>query len=470
MQIKRTTIPYVGRSRWGADGNKKTRRRSTIYNSGGSGGTGAGIGPLYPSGTAMCELSLTSSYIYDTDLPATITMDVIGQVNNQRVPTYVLTENITGGYPSMTITVTDNGTDHAVLSVALPANFMAAGKLTIPVLVNSSTGANIITPIGTQTMEDAFTARTKTTKQVDCFWEYSILHVTADGTIIRGPIRWTPNLARRFSNGQGPLEEDRLYMDVIRYNHNTYKCITSYTQTAGSVWASVSSNWQMDNSFNYIAVGLDLDYAERIELDPSNLIVVNNGNSDVITIGTEGINAVGTITCGESRTKSLNVVNNSNVTVARITGSGDVIANHSLSSPNVYATDMYSDNIRFTGSEYPEAYRTAARSPFVIEMAYITDNGREMFTVGGAEGVTWEFNGVDTRISATEYPYFTTSDRSMSGVHDYEYFFTREEDLLDESSVPSGVFTSQHTPTNNRMYFNLDDASWTVFGVTTSKP
>ena len=294
MQIRRTTIPYKGRSRWGAEGTKKTRRSTSVYTSGG-GGAGGGNGiNITPTGTATCYVDVSTSYIYDDALPATISMNVIGEVDNQRRPTYVQTQNITGGYPSMTITVTDNGTDHAVLRVTLPSGFNQSGMLTIPVMVNAATGQDAITPIGTQTMEEAFTARSKTTRVIDCYWEYSVLHMGSDGTVTRGPVMWSSSLARRFSNGVGPEAQDRVYMDLIKRagDRNTYKCITSYTQTAGQTWDQVSANWQVDNSFDVIAGGLIMGTDATIELKEDNQIVVYNSNDDdVVTIDSDGINS-----------------------------------------------------------------------------------------------------------------------------------------------------------------------------------
>lgn len=480
MEIRRTTIPYIGRSRWGADGNRKTKRRSVTYSSGGVSVGGGGIIPLVQSGTASCELSVAVSYIYATDLPTTISMDVIGQVDNQRVPTYVQLENITGGYPSMTITCTDNGTDHAVLNVSLPSNFNATGKLTVPVLVNSATGANVITPIGTQTMEDAFTARTKTTKAVNCFWEYSILHVSADGVITRGPVKWSPNLARRFSNGQGPLEEDRLYMDLIRRQQHTYKCITSYTQTAGQVWAEVSSNWELDDSFSIWAAGLDLDEGEHIDIGVTNSLVVWNGNGDdVINISTNGIAAVGTITAGENRTKRLVVSNTLGATTCTISQDGAiatvgtvnsraVVASNSVTAQNMTATDQVEARNVKLSQDNAACYRTVPAVPFNMSMAFLTSD----VSLFDRSTDTWKFNGLDTHVSTEEYPYIGIVQPGVYGFTAGEYVFTSASGVISEDSVPSGVYNPvymiYYRP--DTIYFDLEKLRLVVMGVTWPSP
>lgn len=465
MNIKRTNIPYSGRSVYGAD-TRNTVKRLVVATRGGGGG---GLAVVTPTGTAECQLSVAVTNVYDTELPVTVDMEVVATVENQRVPTCVDTANITGASTYMSVSVTDNGTDHAVISVTLQASLNRSGSLDIPVMVNAAVGSDIIR-VGTgQTIQEAFAERTNTTRTIHCTWEWNLLTVNANGTITRGPVLWQPSMARRFSNGQGPLEQDTLYMDLVMRmgDRNVYKCVTSYTQTAGQTWAAVSSNWQVDNSFAVIASGLILGTNGRIELEDDNLFVVHNGNSDAITIGTAGIDAVGTITCGESRTKALTVTNGSNVTVARITGSGAIVANSSVSAPNVYATEVQSDNIRFNSEDYPEAYMTAPRVPFNMEFAYITDAGAELFTNGGGEGDSWMFSGVDTHVNSSERPYLTVgSGDGIAAEHDEEYFFTAEDGVIDESSVPSGVYTTSHAPLNSKMYFNLDDASFIVFGVT----
>lgn len=627
ITIRRTTIPYVGRSNYETGTGRRTRRRSkTTYSSTGGGGGGLIAPGVTPTGTATCTLDVTSSYIYDDALPATISMNVIGEVANQSVPTYVQIGSITGGTPSMTITCADNGTDHAVLSVALPANFSATGKLTIPVLVNCSTGADII-QVGTdQTMEQAFESRTKTTKAMDCYWEYSVLHQGADGTVTRGPILWKSSIARRFSNGQGPEAQDRMYMDLIMRtgDRNVYKCITSYTQTAGQTWSEVSSNWQVDNNFAVTATGLILEENGRITLNADNeIIAYNSGGSHTVTINGNGVDAhvglfghasmgdaeiyainildddndnvigtlngngfstigtmsahsmnteafeartvdaqsitaVGTITAGpvisssintgditsvgtvsaarinsntlqagsvslvdnntqyaaidttglsigtvttqsattraltvvngvggtvasisttgeintlgtvissSVRTHGINVLNSGgNITVASINGNGAIQSTTSVSAPTLNSTTLETTDIRRVDGEHPESFRTVAWQPFDMDTAFITDSGEEYFVQDGEEG-TWTFLGVNTHVSYEIYRFITVSNRDDDGLEVGQYWFTEEEDSIAESSIPSGIFNSSHTVANNRMYYNLDDGTRTMFGL-----
>lgn len=322
MKIVRTNIPYSGRSRWGADAKKTVRRLQVVSGTNGTWG-GAGTGDVVtPTPTASCTLSITSSSIYDSELPATITIDVIGQANNQRVPTCVQTENITGGYPSMTIVANDNGTDHTTLSITLPANFNRSGIMTIPVLVNASVGAQLIT-VGTgQTIASSFLERVKTTIPIDCTWEYNILHLGSDGKVSRGPIVWRSSLSRRFSNGEGPNEEDKEYLDLCIYNRNTYKCTTSYTQTSGQTWDEVSSNWTLDNMFSVAASELSLAYTARIEMfDDNELVVYDGDDNTVINIGSTGINT-NNIASRYSETQHLDVTSLDGATLTQIDSDG----------------------------------------------------------------------------------------------------------------------------------------------------
>ena len=323
MIIKRTNIPYSGRSIYGADSRKTVKRLMVANGTNGIGGGGLAI--VTPTGTAALQLSVAVSNIYTTELPVTVDIDVIATVGNQRVPTYVQTENITGGYNAMTIAATDNGTDHAVINVTLPAGFNKSGALSIPVLVNAAVGADVI-KVGTDTptMEDAFIARTSTTKAMTCTWEWNILKLNSDGTITRGPILWNSNLARRFSNGQGPEEGDTLYMDLIKKvgDRNTYKCVTSYTQTAGQTWAQVSSNWQVDNSFSIIASGLIMGTDMTIEMRPDNeFFVLDSNNNHVVVIDHTGVEAVSMISTS-STTKTMNIVDSNDATVTTLGSNG----------------------------------------------------------------------------------------------------------------------------------------------------
>lgn len=589
ITITRTTIPYTGRSKYETGVGRRVRRSSAVTYSNG-GGSAPFTPSVAPTGTADCWLDITSSYIYDTDLPATISIKVIGEVANQRVPTYVQVDDITGAPSSMTITVTGNGTDDAVLNITMPASFNSTGKLTIPVLVNAATGQNIITPIGTQTMEEAFEARKRTTRQAEVYWEYSVLHQGADGTITRGPVEWRSTMARRFSNGQGPLEQDTLYMDLImrRGSRDVYKCITSYTQTAGQTWSEVSSNWQVDNNFAVVASALILAENGQITLEADNQLVAHNsgGNETVIingngvdahvglfghasmgdaeiyainildddndmvvgtlngngfsTIGTmsahsmnteafeamtvdaQSITAVGTITAGpvisssintgditsvgtvsairvngttlqagtvsivdnntqyatidtaglsigtvttqSATTRALAVVNGVGATVASITQNGNIHSSTAVSAPSMFNSYMETSDLRFFDESRPQAYRTASRVPFNMDTAYITDSGEEYFQQDGPED-TWTFLSVETHVPYSEFPYITVSSDEDEGIEAGQYWFTVEDGVIDESSIPSGVFNRSHSPAANRMYINIDNGSITVFGL-----
>lgn len=585
MIIKRTNIPYSGRSLYGAD-TKSTVKRMVVS----SRSVAGGFDTVTPTGTASCQLSAAVTNVYTTDLPVTVELEVVATVGNERVPTCVDTDNITGLRNHMSVTVTDNGTDHAVINVTLQAALTVSGSLNIPVLVNASVGADLI-QIGTgQTMKDAFEARTSTTRTLECVWEWNILTLNANGTITRGPVQWKSTMARRFSNGQGPLEQDTLYMDLIMRmgDRNVYKCVTSYTQTAGQTWSEVSSNWQVDNDYAIVAASLILGQNERITLNADNeIIAYNSGGSHTVTINGNGVDAqlglfghasmgdaeiyainildedndmvvgtvnghgystigtvsahsmnteafeartvdaqsitavgtvtagpvisssintgditsvgtvsaaringttlqagsvslvnnntqyatigtaglsIGTVTTQSATTRALAVVNGVGATVASITQNGNIHSSTAVSAPSMFNSYMETSDLRFFDESRPQAYRTASRVPFNMDTAYITDSGEEYFQQDGPED-TWTFLSVETHVPYSEFPYITVSSDEDEGIEAGQYWFTVEDGVIDESSIPSGVFNRSHSPAANRMYINIDNGSITVFGL-----
>lgn len=116
------------------------------------------------------------------------------------------------------------------------------------------------------------------------------------GAAIRGPIKWEDGGNRRWCNGQGPTTEDTQWIDIIIYNGNYYKCITSYDGTTSQTWSQVSSYWQqVDNAYKFIA---------------SEVLLANNASIDFLTNNEIYLkNAQGQITGGARGSDSANTVN-----------------------------------------------------------------------------------------------------------------------------------------------------------------
>ena len=115
------------------------------------------------------------------------------------------------------------------------------------------------------------------------------------GAAIRGPYEWTAAMDRRFSSGNGPLEEDYLFKDVIfRMSGNTkiyYTCINSYTQTGSTTWDAVSSNWS-GASVNYDFVAANLILADNAKINfmsGNEIYVMTSGNTPTVCGGMRGV-------------------------------------------------------------------------------------------------------------------------------------------------------------------------------------
>lgn len=252
------------------------------------------------------------------------------------------------------------------------------------------------------------------------------------GPAIRGPISWRSSLARRFSNGIGPQQQDRDFIDVVRYQAHSYKCINSYTQTAGSTWASVSENWQLDDSYNFVASDVDLEQNASIELRPGNDITFINANNT----NTGYINNT-TIMMGGTNPATAPVYIN-NMGQARMQS---VTANGAVHSP-VFESAFVND-------------RTvkAIMTPFQMQMMICTDD-KSTFDIDMYSG-NWTFMEMDTEIPAAEFPYIIECDRETDPNH-AGWWAASDSDIPGEGSVRYlGVVSSNVVRKPGIIYLNM---------------
>lgn len=113
------------------------------------------------------------------------------------------------------------------------------------------------------------------------------------GAAVRGPLEWGSNsTSRRFCNGTGPNDSDKLWIDVIRKDNTYYYCITSYNGSLQDTWANVSANWSAaGQTFEFIATKLLLAQNAAIDFLNGNEIYLHN-TSGTITAGAAGGNGI----------------------------------------------------------------------------------------------------------------------------------------------------------------------------------
>ena len=117
------------------------------------------------------------------------------------------------------------------------------------------------------------------------------------GAAIRGPVEWLSGSARRWCcGGENPsgdtLEEDTKFLDVIFRVVNGqkvyYVCNSSYSQSAGASWSSVSSHWtQTGDQYEFVASRVLLADSAKIEFLTNNelYLTTQSGNTAVVTGG-----------------------------------------------------------------------------------------------------------------------------------------------------------------------------------------
>lgn len=274
-------------------------------------------------------------------------------------------------------------------------------------------------------------------------YESQTIPIISDGVAgpaIRGPITWRSSLSRRFSNGSGPQVIDKEFIDIVRYQMHTYKCVVSYTQTSGSTWAQVSSAWTLDDSYNFVASEVDLARDEAITLHPSNAIVMNDNNNN--TVGYISDNGV--FLGSSSFTNS----------TAAMTRNGAVKGSDGYFLNNVTA-DQYRRETEFKSFQYANLFNC-----FNFDTV-ISDDGWEGNFSQVEETGTWQYNGIESNIPYEEYPYIfeASSDNRIFDGKDGWIFYSMVEtvgDVSDFSEVAfAGVVTSQATRNNSTIYITI---------------
>ena len=263
-------------------------------------------------------------------------------------------------------------------------------------------------------------------------YEQETVHMIAEGTgpTIRGPIRWRAQLARRFSNGVGPQIGDREWIDVVRYGTHSYKCTTSYTQSAGSTWASVSENWTQDDSYNFVASELELSTNTNIQMRPDNeLQVVNNNGTVVGGWHSDQIWLGGTMASNGA---------------TRLDATG-------VTSSNMTSEQFKKKSERQTGFVVPFV-------PFQIEINIIHDNADKDDFISVDFYNNWTVAGNSIGISSEEYPYMRMITRDDEYNQDYMYNFVLSNSptpVPDEEIIPTGVVSSDVEKQSNIMYLTM---------------
>lgn len=265
-------------------------------------------------------------------------------------------------------------------------------------------------------------------------YEQETIHMIAEGTgpTIRGPISWRSSLARRFSNGIGPQQQDRDFIDVVRYQAHSYKCINSYTQTSGSTWASVSENWEQDDSYNFVASSIDLEQNAAIALKPGNEITFINANNT----NTGYINNTTIMMGGTNPSTAPVYINNGGQ--ARMQS---VTANSVVHSPVFESDFVEGKNVK------------AIMTPFLMQMMICTDD-KSAFEIDQDNG-TWTFMEMDTEIPADEFPYIIECDRETDPDH-AGWWVASDSDTPGEGSVRYlGVVSSNAVRKPGIIYLNM---------------
>lgn len=114
------------------------------------------------------------------------------------------------------------------------------------------------------------------------------------GPAIRGPIDWYDGAnqsGRRWCNGEGPLETDKDWIDIIIKDGTTYRCITSYTEQ-GQAWSAVSSNWSAATEYDFVATNLLLASSASITFLTNNELYLKDSNGNITggAAGGDGVN------------------------------------------------------------------------------------------------------------------------------------------------------------------------------------
>lgn len=209
------------------------------------------------------EVKLTTA---NTFTPATITASAWKQIG-ENTPTQATDATIKWGYDTTTptstytSTITVTGTSHNYITFQLLVGGVQRDLETVLILRDGKDGT------GTQGRR---------------------------GPAIRGPIDWYDGAnqsGRRWCNGEGPLETDKDWIDIIIKDGTTYRCVTSYTEQ-GLPWSSVSSNWSAATEYDFVATNLLLASSASITFLTNNELYLKDSNGNITggAAGGDGVN------------------------------------------------------------------------------------------------------------------------------------------------------------------------------------
>lgn len=260
------------------------------------------------------------------------------------------------------------------------------------------------------------------------------------GPTIRGPIRWTSSLARRFSNGTGPQLSDREFIDVVRYGVHTYRCTTSYTQTSGSTWSSVSENWTLDDSYNFIASQVDLAQNEAIYIRPDNMIEFHNSQDGVV-----GRLTTSTMFYGASSYQNAPI---------KITNAGNIYGTN-INSTNVTATGTI-EGVTIKKNTGHQKNMIAMFAPYEMSINFVHDDADKDDFIQEIDG-TWYVNG-NAIVEAEVFQYLRlvdSDDEFHTDIVGNYILSNSSEPSEDEEYMLTGVVASDIVRQSNIIYITI---------------
>ena len=272
------------------------------------------------------------------------------------------------------------------------------------------------------------------------------------GAAIRGPYDWysgQTSTQRRYCNGEGPLESDKDFIDILYKDGNYYRCTTSYYGSSSDSWASVSSNWTQSNvNYDFVATQLLLAQNAKINFLTGNelyLMYEDNGNY-IITGGAAGGTGVtfwaGSDTPGEGN--------------FRVDYQGNMYAKSGIFAGYIQMPFTNMEELTHTTGAtvaVNDVYYADTRA-YLISYPTLRDNTRELILptpTSGLNGFTYEI---------IVHPVMTRSERpggmlvsASGGTNIYCYAFA-ELKVGDHFFLDSGKFTITCIPSNdtNRPY------------------
>lgn len=118
------------------------------------------------------------------------------------------------------------------------------------------------------------------------------------GASIRGPIDWgTVTTSRRFCNGvydeslTSSLPGDALYIDIVKWQNKTYRCITSFDFEEGDAWTDWQDHFEESTDYDFVATNLLLAENAKINFATNNELYLTDSQGNV-TAGAAGGNGI----------------------------------------------------------------------------------------------------------------------------------------------------------------------------------